>query len=77
MENGRKRRLGQTRTPQFRGRRRDSAAASQPGPGENSRSPSAPARRVARRGKPAPRTQKDRASFIIQPEGKIEKKINK
>ena len=36
--------------------------------------PSAPARRVARRGKRAPRTQKERASFIIQPEEKSRKK---
>lgn len=42
MENGRKRRLGQTRTPQFRGRSRDSPAASQPGPGENSPGPLGP-----------------------------------
>lgn len=74
MENGRKRRLGQTRTPQFRGRSRDSPAASQPGPGEKSRGPAAPAPRPAHRGDPAPRTQKDRARFIIQPAERPRKK---
>lgn len=77
MENGRKRRLGQTRTPQFRGRSGDSAAASQPGPGENSRAPAAPARARPGGGNLAPRTQKERASFIIQPAEKSRKKINK
>lgn len=75
MENGRKRRLGQTRTPQFRGRSRDSPAASQPGPGENSPGPPRPPpRALPGGGNLAPRTQKERASFIIQPAEKSRKK---
>lgn len=82
MENGRKRRLGQTRTPQFRGPEPGlSSRASQPGPGR--KLPGSP-----RRPRPAPclegsggggnlvpRTQKDRATFINQPAEKSRKKI--
>lgn len=62
MENGRKRRLGQTRTPQFRGRSRDSPAASRPGPGENSRGLFGP--RPARRGGTRLPKPKERGSVL-------------
>lgn len=74
MENGRKRRLGQTRTPQFRGRSGDSAAASQPGPGENSRGPRGPRPRAARRGEPGSSSPKGEGEFYNPARGAIEKK---
>lgn len=74
MENGRKRRLGQTRTPQFRGRSGDSAAASQPGPGENSRSPRGPRPCAARRGEPRSSSPKREGEFYNSARGEIEKK---
>lgn len=74
MENGRKRRLGQTRTPQFRGRSRDSPAASRPGPGENSRGPLGP--RPARRGEPGSPNPKGEGAFYNPARGEIEKKID-
>ena len=83
MENGRKRRLGQTRTPQFRGPEPGlSSRASQPGPGR--KLPGSP-----RRPRPAPYLEgsggggepgssnpKGQGDFYKPARGEIEKKNN-